>query len=370
MNFDFPDDQKLLQQTARDYLTDNASLALCREVLESDTPYAAGLWKGAAELGWLGTAIPEEYGGAGFGYLELVLIAEEIGRALAPIPFGSTLYGPAEAIRLAGSPEQQKHHLTRIAAGEEVATLAWTEAPGQNDVEAVTTTFRDGRVTGTKVPVVDGGAADTALVAADSPEGLCLVLVDLAGDGVSREAVSSIDPSRPLAALRFEGAPGERLGAAGEGPALVARTLDRAAALMAFEQLGSATRALEITREFVMGRYAFGRPIASFQAVKHRLADLWCEIELARSNCFWAAWALENDESELQLAACSARLAATRALELAAVEMVQLHGGVGYTWEYDCHLLYRRSRLLGAALGGAPAWRDRLVARIDERAAA
>ena len=148
------------------------------------------------------------------------------------------------------------------------------------------------------------------------------------------------------------------------------RLLDRAAALMAFEQLGSATRALEITREFVMGRYAFGRPIASFQAVKHRLADLWCEIELARSNCFWAAWALENDESELQLAACSARLAATRALELAAVEMVQLHGGVGYTWEYDCHLFYRRSRLLGAALGGAPAWRDRLVARIDERAAA
>ena len=194
---------------------------------------------------------------------------------------------------------------------------------------------------------------------------LCLVLVDLAGEGVTREAVSSIDPSRPLASLRFDGAPGERLGAAGEGASLVARTLDRAAALMAFEQLGSATRALEITREFVMGRYAFGRPIASFQAVKHRLADLWCEIELARSNCFWAAWALENDESELQLAACSARLAATRALELAASEMVQLHGGVGYTWEYDCHLFYRRAKLLSLVLGSPAAWKDRLIDRLE-----
>jgi len=370
MNFDFSDDQKLLQQTARDYLTDNAPLSLCREVLESDAPYAKSLWQGAAELGWIGTAIPETYGGAGFSYLELVLIAEEIGRSLAPIPFGSTVYGPVEALRLAGTEEQKQRHLTPIAAGKAIATLALTEAAGQHDIEAVTTTYAEGRLNGAKVPVIDGAAADTAIVAATSADGPCLTLVDLTSAGVSREAVSSIDPSRPLAALRFDDAPAEPLGALGDGAALTARVLDRAAALMAFEQLGSATRALEITREFVMGRYAFGRPIASFQAIKHRLADLWCEIEVARSNCYWAAWAMENDEGELQLAACSARLAATRALDLASVEMVQLHGGVGYTWEYDCHLFYRRARLLGAALGGAPAWRDRLVSRIDERTAA
>jgi acyl-CoA dehydrogenase len=370
MNLDFSDDQKLLQQTARDYLTASSPLTLCREVMESDLPYASGLWKGAAELGWLGTAIDEEYGGAGFGPLELVLIAEEVGRALAPIPFSSTVYGPAEAIRLAGSDEQKRRHLTAIAAGERIATLALSEGPGQNDVEAVSMRLEDGRVTGTKLPVVDGGAADLALVAATGPAGLSLALVDLNGEGVTREPVESIDPSRPLAKLRFDGAPAELLGAEGKGEALAARVLDRAAALMAFEQLGGATRALEITREFVMGRYAFGRPIASFQAIKHRLADLWCEIELARSNCYWAAWALANDESELALAACSARVAATAAFDLATVEMIQLHGGVGYTWEYDCHLFYRRARLLGASLGGPSAWRDRLVRRVDARTAA
>ena len=370
MNFDFSEDQKLLQQTVRDYLSEHSPLSLCREVLESDTPYASGLWKGAAELGWLGTAIDEKYGGAGFGYLELVLIAEELGRALAPIPFSSTLYGPAEAIRLAGTDEQKNRYLTKIAAGELIATLALSEAVGQNDVEAVATKLEGGKVTGIKLPVIDGSTADTALVAARSSAGLSLVLVDLGGEGVTRVPVESIDPSRPLARLEFDAAPAELLGAEGEGATLASSVLDRAAALMAFEQLGSATRSLEITREFVMGRYAFGRPIASFQAVKHRLADLWCEIELARSNCYWAAWALDNDDGELELAACSARIAATRALDLATVEMIQLHGGVGYTWEYDCHLFYRRARLLGAALGGAPAWRDRLVSRIDARAAA
>jgi len=370
MNFDFSDDQKLLQQTARGYLDDNAPLALCREVLESDTPYAAGLWKGAAELGWLGTAIDEQYGGAGFGYLELVLIAEEIGRSLAPIPFASTLYGPVEAIRLAGTDEQKNRYLTKIAAGDLIATMALTEGAGQNDVESVAATLSDGKVSGTKMPVIDGGAADLALVAANGGNGLSLVLVDLNGPGVTRQELDSMDPSRPLAQLRFDGASAELIGSEGGGAELASRVLDRAAALMAFEQLGCAQRALEITREFVMGRYAFGRPIASFQAIKHRLADLWCEIELARSNCYWAAWALENDETELQLAACSARIAATRALDLASVEMVQLHGGVGYTWEYDCHLFYRRARLLGAALGGASAWRERLTGRIDARSAA
>ena len=370
MNFDFSDDQKLLQQTVRGYLSDNAPLSLCREVFESDAPYAKGLWKGAAELGWLGTAIEEEYGGAGFGYLELVLICEEIGRALAPIPFGSTLYGPAEAIRLAGSDEQKKRYLTKIAAGELVATLALCEGPGQNDIEAVRATWADGKISGSKTPVLDGGAADVALVAANAPGGLSLVLVDLTADGVTRKPLESIDPSRPLAELVFDGAPAELLGAEGDGGALTRKVLDRAATLMAFEQLGAASRTFELTREFVMGRYAFGRPIASFQAVKHRLADLWCDIELARSNCFWAAWALANDESELEVAACSARVAATHAFDLATVEMIQLYGGVGYTWEYDCHLFYRRARLLGSTLGGTTAWRDRLIERVDARTAA
>ncbi|MEE3332542.1 MAG: acyl-CoA dehydrogenase family protein [Myxococcota bacterium] len=369
MNFDFSEDQKLLQQTARDYLEEHSPLSVCREILESDAPYSKELWNGAAELGWLGAAIPEEYGGAGFGYLELVLIAEEIGRSLAPIPFGPTVYVATEALLAAGSDAQKQAYLTRIASGDAIGTFAFTEGPGQNDVEAVSATFKDGKLEGTKLPVLDGEAADFAIVAANSAAGLTLVLADLHGQGVTRESIESIDPARPLAKLTFDGAAAETLGAEGEGAALAATLLDRAAVLTAFEQLGAATATFESTKQFTLGRYAFGRPVASFQAIKHRLADLWCEIELARSNCFWAAWALENNDAELKLAACSARIQATTALDLASVEQIQMHGGVGYTWEYDCHLFYRRARLLAAVLGGKSAWSDRLVDRLDTAAA-
>lgn len=365
MNFDFSADQKLLQQTFREFLVARAPLSLCREVLESDAPYAPELWQGIGELGWCGTALPEASGGSGFGYLELALMAEELGRALAPIPFGPTVYGAAEALRIAGNDDQKSRHLEKIAVGARIGTLALTEAPGQNDVENVTASFAGGRLSGTKLPVSDGCVADIAIVAAHSAAGLSLVLVDLNVEGVVREALDSIDPSRPAARLIFDGARAELLGEEGQGEELVARLLDRAAVLMAFEQLGAASRAFEITREFVMGRYAFGRPIGSFQAIKHRLADLWAEIELARSNCFWAAWALAGDESELPIAACCARISATTALDLASTEMIQLHGGVGYTWEYDCHLFYRRARQLGVALGNVSTWRDRLMSRLD-----
>ncbi len=370
MNFDFSEDQKLLQQTARSYLEENAPLSVCREVLESDQPYSRDLWKGAAELGWLGTAIPESHGGAGFGHLELAVIAEEVGRALTPIPFASSVYLATEALLIAGSEAQKERYLPRLAAGEAIGTLALTEAPGQNATEAVAARFADGRLSGTKLPVLDGAAADFAVVAARSGAGTSLVLVDLAEAGVARRPLESIDPSRSVAELRFEETPAELLGAEGEGDVLAARVLDHAAVLMAFEQLGSATRAFESTKEFTLGRYAFGRPVGSFQALKHRLADLWCEIELARSNSFYGAWALSNQARELPVAACLARISASEAFDLATVEMIQMHGGVGYTWEYDCHLFYRRAKLLGAILGTASHWRDRLIDRLEAQAAA
>ena len=215
MNFDFSEEQKLLQQTARDYLAEQAPLAVCREILESDAPYSRDLWKGAAELGWLGTAIPEEYGGAGFGHLELAVVAEELGRSLAPIPFASTVYLATEALVLAGSDEQKQRYLSRIASGEAIGALALTEDAGQNDVEAVATRIEGGALSGEKVPVLDGDVADFAIVAAQSSGpggGLSLALVDLDAKGVSRERVGSIDPSRGLARIRFDAAPCELLG--------------------------------------------------------------------------------------------------------------------------------------------------------------
>jgi len=370
MNLEFSEDQKFVQHTAREFLTKNAGLDVCRKVLEAkDASHDPGLWKGVAEMGWLGAVVPEQYGGAGLGYLELVLIAEEIGRALAPIPFSSSVALCTEALLRFGSDAQKKQWLPRLAAGEVIGTFALAEGPGDADAASVSTRFAGGQLRGAKLPVLDGEIAGLAVVVAQGERGPVLALADLSAKGVTRTRIESFDPSRSLARIEFTGAPAELLGAV-DGAAQVDALLDRAAVVIGFEQLGGATRALEATREFAMGRYAFGRPIASFQAIKHRLADLWVAVELARSNAYYGAWALAGDEPELGVAACGARVSATDALDLASVEMVQMHGGVGFTWEYDCHLFYRRAKLLGLALGSAREWRDKLIRRLDARHAA
>jgi acyl-CoA dehydrogenase len=365
MNFDFSDDQKLLQQTARDFLAEHSPLAVCREILEGDGSYASDVWKGAAEMGWQGAVIPEEYGGAGFGHLELAMIAQEVGRALAPIPFATSVYFATEAILKFGSDAQKQKYLPALAKGDAIGTFALTERAGQNDLEGVGAKVAGGELSGTKTPVLDGDIATFAVIAAVGDGGLSLYLVDLDTDGVSRESIESFDPSRSQATLRFDGATADLLGQDGAGAAQTEELLDRAAVLMAFEQIGSAEAAFESTREFTLGRYAFGRPVASFQAIKHRLADMWCELEMARSNAFYGAWALSNEEDELGVAACIARIQASEALNQITIEMIQLYGGVGYTWEYDCHMYYRRARLLSSTLGTPARWKDRLVDRIS-----
>jgi acyl-CoA dehydrogenase len=366
MNFDFSEDQKLLQKTARDFLTEHAPLLACRRVLESEHPMDAKLYARVAEMGWLGAAVPEEHGGAGMGSLELAVLAEEIGRALAPIPFGSSVYMATEALRELGSPAQQKEYLPALAAGERIGTWAIAEGAGQPSAASVRTELRpDGTLVGTKRPVLDGGVAHLAVVLARDGGSHSLVLAPLDHATVTRTPLRSIDPSRGQAEIRFDGTPVERLGASGMGLALADGLLDRAAALTAFEQIGAATRAFEMTQEFCMGRYAFGRPIASFQALKHRLADLYCALELARSNAYYAAWALHARSPELGTAACGARVSATTALDLAATEMIQMYGGVGFTWEYDCQLFYRRAKLLGLCLGSPSVWREKLMRRLE-----
>jgi alkylation response protein AidB-like acyl-CoA dehydrogenase len=368
MNLEFSEDQQFVQQTARDFLAKHAGPDVCRKVLEAaDAHHDAALWKGVAEMGWLGAVVPEEHGGAGLGYLELVLIAEEIGRSLAPIPFSSSVSLCTEAILAYGSEAQKQQWLPRLAAGDAIGTFALAEGPGETDAESVTARFADGALRGVKLPVLDGEAANVAVVVAQGERGPVLALVDLDGAGVTRSRIASFDPSRSLAKIEFQDAPADRLGAAEGGAGRVTALLDRAAVVIGFEQLGGATRAMELTREFALGRYAFGRPIASFQAIKHRFADLYAKIEIARSNGYYAAWALSSGSDELPLAACSFRAAASDAFETAAQEMIQIYGGVGFTWEYDCHLFYRRARWLAAAIGSASEWRDKLVTRLVAR---
>jgi alkylation response protein AidB-like acyl-CoA dehydrogenase len=374
MNFDFSDDQKVLRDQARKFLAQHAAPARVRKILEGAAPYDVELWRGMAEQGWPGTAIPESHGGAGFGYLELCVIAEELGRSLAPTPFASSVYLAAEALMLAGSDAQKKAWLPKLAMGEAIGCFAFAEGPGTPTTKSIATRARDGRLTGTKLPVPDGDVADIAVVVARTSEGagndaLSLFLVDLRASGVTRTNVKTVDPTRSHGRVVLDGALAEPLGPTGAGVALVKTLLDRAAVLVAFEQVGGAQAALDMAREYAMGRFAFGRPIASFQAIKHKLVDMYVALELARSNAYYGAWALSTNARELPVAAAAARVSATEAFWLAAKENIQTHGGMGFTWEFDCHLYYRRAKLLALQLGSARRWKHELIARLSERAA-
>jgi alkylation response protein AidB-like acyl-CoA dehydrogenase len=274
------------------------------------------------------------------------VIAEELGRAVAPIPFASTVYFLAEALMLAGSEEQKQDLLPKIAAGEVIGCLATSEGPGVVNASNLQATVSDGNLHGVKIPVTDGDIATLALVLAKENGKTGLYLVDLTGGGVSREVVKTLDPTRDAAKLTFKDAPARRLGPAGEGFELLEQILDRAAVLLAFEQCGGADRCLELAKEYALERYAFGRVIASYQAIKHKLADMYVKNELARSNAYYGAWALNTNAPELPVAASAARISASEAFWFAAKENIQTHGGIGFTWEMDCHLFYRRSRQL------------------------
>lgn len=369
MNFDFSDDQKALRDQARRFLKDRCPTTVVREVLEGSEPYARELWKSMVEMGWTATAVPEAYGGIGMGYLELCVIAEELGRVAAPVPFSSSIYLFAEALQLAGSDAQKKEHLTAVAEGRKIGTLALAEGPQVVTPTTLSVNFEGGKVSGVKLPVPDGDVADTAVVVAASSKGVSLVLVDLKGPGVTIEPVKTIDPSRSHARITFDGAHGELLGKAGEGWAVKDRVLDRAAVLFAMEQIGGADTCLGMAQEYARERYAFGRPIGSFQAIKHKLADMYVKNELARSNGYYAAWALASGAPEFPIAAAGARVAATDAYHFASKENIQTHGGNGFTWEYDCHLFYRRSKLLSVNLGSARVWKDRLITQLEHQAA-
>jgi alkylation response protein AidB-like acyl-CoA dehydrogenase len=369
MNLDFSDDQKALQDQVRRFLVEKSPPGAVRTILEGPEPFDRGLYKGLADLGVLGVAIPEEYGGMGLSHLELCLIAEELGRVIAPVPVSSSIYLAAEFLLQAGSQAQKAKWLPRLASGEAIGTFALVEGQGRASADKIRASVQVGKLSGQKSPVPDGGVADFAIVAARSGAGrgetaISLFLVDLAGPGVSRETLTTIDPSRNYAALNFQGSPAEALGGEGQGWHIASQVEDRAAVLMAFEQVGGADRALEMARDYALERMAFGRQIGSFQAIKHMLADMYVSATLARSNCYYGAWALASGASELPLAAATARVSATQAFQHCARNNIQVHGGMGFTWAFDCHLYYRRSNALALALGSLSAWEDRLIERM------
>lgn len=371
MNFDFSDDQKMLRDQARKFLAEKSSRKAVRDVLnDAGKSCDMALWKGVAEQGWLGAAIPEEFGGLGLGGLEQCVLAEEVGRAIAPIPFSSTVYFFTEAVMAAGSAAQKKALLPKVVEGEVIGSFAISEGPGAPSPSSIEASFDGAKLSGVKIPVTDGDIATHAVVLAKEGSGLSLVLVDLKQSGVKRETLTTLDPTRGHAKLTFDKASGERLGKVGEGWELAEAVLDRAAVLIAFEQIGGAQACLEMAVDYAKGRYAFSRQIGSFQAIKHKLADMYVAIELGRSNAYYGAWALSTESAQLPLAAAAARVAASDAYYFAAKENVQTHGGMGFTWEVDCHLFYRRAKLLAVQAGGPSVWKEKLVRRLELKNAA
>ncbi|MDB5428903.1 MAG: acyl-CoA dehydrogenase [Caulobacter sp.] len=366
MDFGFSDEQIALRDQARRVLTARDALGAARRVTEAGLDHDAALWGEIRALGWPAITIPERHGGLGLGPVDLCVVAEELGRSLAPTPFATNLYLAAEALMLDGASEAAARWLPLLAAGEASGTVAIAEGRGELTPEALATRIDGTRIDGVKVAAPDGLAADFALVLARDAAagGASLALVELGGKGVCRQPEATIDPSRGHAELRFAGAPCTVLGRAGDGWGLWNRLRDRAAVPFAFEAIGGAQACLEAAIGWARERHTFGRPIGSYQAIKHTLADMFVAIELARSNAYYAAWALSVDAPQLTGAAASARIAATDAFWLAARENLQIHGGLGFTHESDCHLFYRRAKLLAVNLGGPRFWRARLAGEI------
>ena len=375
MNFDFSDEQKQMRDAARKFLAEKCPPKAVRAVLDGKAAYDKELWKGLAEMGFLGVAIPEQFGGAGAGHLELCVIAEEMVRAIAPVPFSSTVYLAAEALLIAGSDAQKQKWLPKISSGEAIGTLALFEGTGNPSPKAIKLTASGGTLDGVKKPVADGAIADFAVVAARTASSgrdsdISLFLVDLKAGGVEVKELTNVDPTRGQAQLTFRNSKAEPLGATGEGWAVLTQVLDRAAVLLAFEQVGGADRALEMGRDYALDRIAFGRQIGSFQAVKHMLADMYVSATLARSNCYYGAWALSTNAGDLPEAAAAARISATQAFQHCSKNNIQVHGGMGFTWEFDCHMYYRRANATAVTLGSLSYWEDQLIDRMRKKNAA
>lgn len=355
MNFDLSDEQKMLADQARGLLAERTPFDHLRTLIGQDAEWDEPLWRELAEMGFLGANIPEEFGGLGMSELDLGVISEELGRANAAVPFNSSIVLCADAIRLAGSDAQKAKWLPLLASGEVVGTFAYAEGAGPVLREGAAL---DGtRLNGSKFPVADAGVATLAAVLV---AGQRLALVELDQPGVTRTRLDSFDQLKAHYRLDFTDAVAEPM----PGTDKLATLFDRAAVQASFEAVGASEACLFMARDYAMDRQMFGRPLASYQAIKHKLADLAVAIELARSNAFFAGWAAGEAPDELPSAASAARLSAISAFEMGARENLQVHGGIGYTFEANCHFYYRRERVHAVSLGNREYWADRLIAHL------
>ena len=368
MNFSFSNEQILMQEEVKKLLDKENSVKRNRTILEGEEKFDEELWKSLVAMGLTATTIPEEYGGIGMGFLELCVIAEELGRGIAPVPFSSSVYLATTAILNSSNEDLKKEYLPKLAGGEIIGTFAHSEKTSFPDESGITVSASGNKISGQKIAVPDGDIADFAIVSATSGKNVGLYLVNLKNDKVTIETLDTFDPSRSHANVTFENA--EAVLLQDDAWTSIEKLLDQSAVLFAFEQVGGAEAAMNMAKEYAMGRYAFGRAIASFQAIKHKVADMYVSLQLARSNCYYGAWALSNDSSELPTAAATARVSATKAFYECSKENIQTHGGMGATWEFDCQFPYRRSKLLAVTIGSEAVWQEKLISAVENARAA
>jgi alkylation response protein AidB-like acyl-CoA dehydrogenase len=379
VNFAFSDEQDQLRDAVRRFLEAKSPSSEVRRLMETTEGYDPAVWSQmAGELGLQSIHIPEEYGGQGFTFVELAIVLEEMGRVLLCSPYFSSVVLAADAIMNAGTPAQQGELLPGIASGETIAAFAFTEPNGRWDasgIEMVAQSSGSGgsgdsyTLSGTKMFVIDGHTANLVVVAArlagtSGEDGISFFAVDGDAAGLTRTALATMDQTRKQARLDFDGVAARPIGEPGSAWPAMSKTLDQAAVCLANEMVGGAQKVLDMSVEYAKVRVQFGRPIGSFQAIKHKCADMLLEVESGKSAAYYAAWAAAEDNDELPVAASLAKAYCSDAYFHSAAENIQIHGGIGFTWEHDAHLYFKRAKSSELLLGDATYHRELLAQRI------
>jgi alkylation response protein AidB-like acyl-CoA dehydrogenase len=362
MEFVLDGSQRSLKEDARKFFARNCPIAEVRRITETEHAYDADLWAKMADQGYMGLIFPEEYGGLGLSIFELILILEECGRAVLPGPFFSTVVLAGAVLDAAGSDEQKEKYLAPICMGEARSTLAILEAdpswkPADAKLKAV-----DGKLTGEKLFVTDAGVADTIVVAAKDG----VYVVEAGAPGLTIVPMLGIDLARKIYAVKFDGTPAEKLAS----PENLTRALEIASVAAVGELVGCMQAMLDLTVEYAKERKQYGKPIGSFQSVQHQCADSYVETESSRSAAYYAAWALGEKTEDASVASSIAKVYASDAGRTVGNRSIQCHGGIGFTWESDLHLYYRRAKALETMMGDATFHRERIACMVIDKAPA
>jgi alkylation response protein AidB-like acyl-CoA dehydrogenase len=375
MDFGFSEEQEMLRSSARDFLAKEAPMTYVRRMMEDESGHTPELWRKMADLGWMGLILPEAFGGSGLDFVDMVVVLEEMGRVVLPGPFFSTVILAGVAIAEGGSQKQKETHLPKIADGSLKATLANLEPSGRWDADGIQLQAKPAgggfTLDGTKLFVPDANVADLFVVAGRAPgtkgaDGVSLFLVDAKAAGVTVTMLKTMDQTRKLGEVVFKGVQvgaDAVLGTAGQGWKLVERVADRAKVGLAAEMCGGAQKVLEMSVEYAKVREQFGKPIGSFQAIQHKCANMLVEVESSKSITYYAAWAVANDVAEAPLAAAMAKAYTSDAYRHTAGEGIQIHGGIGFTWEHDMHIYFKRAKSSEVTFGDAT-WNREIVAQL------